>query len=601
VSRYFLYCRKSTQEDDRQVLSLESQVKELTALAERRGLHVHDCLIESRSAKMPGRPVFNAMMQRIERGEAQGIICWKLDRLARNPLDAGRIMWALKKYGLEIATPTQIFRPGDESTFLSYIEFGMAQKYIEDLGRNVKRGLRAKAEKGWYSSHALPGYLNNHHKNLGERDISMDPERFDLVRKMWDMLLSGSYSPRQIMAIANGQWGFRKRNGLPLTVTGIYRIFSHAFYCGLFEYPKGSGSWYRGKHQPMITQEEYDCAQVLLGRNGRPRPVRHSFSYTGLIRCGECSAMITAEEKHQLICPRCRLKFAYRNREACPGCRTLIEEMRHPIILRYTYYHCTKRKAQRCHQPVIRLEDLQAQIEGRLAQLDLSERSFRWAMGHLEEFRSQKEGERARIAAAQKKTYENSVKRIQNLIVLKTSAENADGSLLSDEEYAEQRSALMKEKAKLQGTIDKDPLSRAIEQVTSTLLFVRCLRDRVQQGRPHRTRTILASVGSNLTLNDKRLDVTMKFPFRLVEEALADTGANSTPFEPTNWPANEGETVALATASPVQLSERYDVRTYKRILRHLVKRLIDFFLTHPDYYVPTLKESEEEEPSEQAA
>lgn len=595
MSRYFLYCRKSTDDDDRQVLSIESQTKELTALGERLGLHVRDCLIESRSAKMPGRPVFNRMMQRIERGEAEGIICWKLDRLARNPIDAGRVMWAIKQHGLEIATPTQTFRPGDESTFLSYIEFGMAQKYIEDLGRNVKRGLRTKAEKGWYPSRASPGYLNNRHKNQGERDISPDPERFDLVRKMWDVLLSGSHSPPRIRMIANSQWGFRKRNGKPLTVSGIYRIFSDPFYCGLFEYPRGSGNWYRGKHPPMITQEEYDRAQVLLGRKGRPRPVKHSFAYTGLIRCGGCGGMITAEEKHQLICSCCRLKFAYRNREACPRCGTLIEEMSNPTILAYTYYHCTKRSAQRCRQPVIRLEHLEAQIQGRLAPLNLSERSFSWAMEHVEEIRSQKEGERARIAAAQKKAYENCLKRIQNLIELKTSAENADGVLLSAEEYAEQRATLMKEKAHLQTTIERDPLAHAIAQVTSTLIFVRRLRDRVEQGSPHRKRALLASVGSNLTLNNKQLDVTPHIPFRLVETSLADARANSTRFEPEKFVASEGEPAALATVIPIGCSQQHDVRTYKTSMRDLVRKLIDFFLEHSDYSVSMLKESEEDE------
>src|SRR3989304_842315 len=98
----------------------------------------------------------------------------------------------------------------------------------------------------------------------------------------------------------------------------IYRVFTDPFYYGYFQYPEGSGIWHKGKHKPMVEKEEFDRVQMILGRKGSPRPRTHEFAYTGAIRCGECQAMVTAEEKWQIICSNCRIKFASLNKEACP-------------------------------------------------------------------------------------------------------------------------------------------------------------------------------------------------------------------------------------------------------------------------------------------
>src|SRR5512137_2832187 len=158
MQKYFIYCRKSTEAEDRQVLSIESQIRELQDLATKLNLEVGEVLTEAKTAKEPGRPVFNRMMQRLRRGEAAGIICWKLDRLARNPVDGGSIIWAIKQNGIKVMTPAQSYAREDDNIILMYIEFGMAQKYVDDLSKNVKRGLKTKIENGWYPGVAPVGY-----------------------------------------------------------------------------------------------------------------------------------------------------------------------------------------------------------------------------------------------------------------------------------------------------------------------------------------------------------------------------------------------------------------------------------------------------------
>ena len=75
-NKFFLYARKSTDIEDKQVLSIEAQIAELRAFAKQNNLNIVDVFIEKQSAKIPGRPIFGEMMKRIEKGEADGILAW---------------------------------------------------------------------------------------------------------------------------------------------------------------------------------------------------------------------------------------------------------------------------------------------------------------------------------------------------------------------------------------------------------------------------------------------------------------------------------------------------------------------------------------------
>jgi site-specific DNA recombinase len=114
--KYFGYCRKSSEDDGRQVLSLPAQKKELQTIAESNHLKVLHVYVEAKSAKSEGREMFNQMIARIKKGEARGIICWKLDRLARNMIDGGQIMDLLQRGVIEeIRTYEKPYLPTDYS------------------------------------------------------------------------------------------------------------------------------------------------------------------------------------------------------------------------------------------------------------------------------------------------------------------------------------------------------------------------------------------------------------------------------------------------------------------------------------------------------
>jgi len=568
---YFIYCRKSSEAEDRQVLSIESQTRELEQLAAKLNLPIAEILTESKSAKDPGRPIFNAMMQRLYRGEAAGIICWKLDRLARNPVDGGSIIWAIKQHGIRVMTPAQSYAREDDNIILMYIEFGMAQKYVDDLSKNVKRGLKTKIENGWYPGIAPLGYLNHTDKMTGANTLVKDPERFPLVRHMWDMMLTGLYTPPQILEIANNKWGFRtrptrKQGGNPPHRSAIYKIFNKPFYYGWFEYPKGSSQWYQGKHEPMITEAEYDRVQALLGRNGNPRAQAHEFAFTGLIRCGDCGRAVTAEEKHQVICSHCKLKFARRKRDACPRCETPTKKMANPKFLHYTYYHCSKSRRPVCPQRCVSGRELERQISDGLARICISEQFKEWAVKYLHELHEQEAASQIEIIQSQQTAYEECVQEIDNLVKLKTSLGNADGSRLSDEEYGRRRVELLKMKEKLEGLLNDagHQVEQRLKLSEQTFEFACLVQERFAKGDIKTKNEILTTMASNLTLKDKKLLFEARKPFFILGNMLSYEQPLIVPIEPEKTKAAQGQKVPSLLLRPFVRGERDDVRTYLR-------------------------------------
>lgn len=546
MNNYITYARKSSETEDRQVASIPDQLKEVDLLKKRLNIAPHLILSESKTAKIPGRKEFNRLVELIEAGGIKGVLCWNLSRLARNGKDGGVIIWAVNELDLEIITPSKTFTK--EDIFLMYIEFGMANQFVNDLSKNVKRGLKSKAEKGWLPSGAKPGYTNDKFAEKGNKTTPIDPERFPLIRKTWDLVLTGTYGPLQALRTLNEEWGYRtpkhKRiGGKPMTRSYIYKMLTDPFYYGEFEYPVGSGIWHKGKHQPMITREEFDRVQIFLGNKGRPRPKTHAFTYPGLLRCGECSAMITAEEKYQIICSHCKYKFSSLNKATCPHCQTLITAMDNPTRLHYIYYHCTKRKKKTCSQKAIRVEVLEQQFDTLLEKIQISEGFKNWAVKHLNEVADIETEDRNSIIQSQQKAYDDCVKRIDNLVKLKISSQNSNNELLSDDEFRNQKESLLVEKSKLMKKLqDTDGrIDKWVELTEKTFNFACYARRWFTDGDIETKKQILLGIGSNLTLKDGIVGVDLEKPLQFIEIARNEVMEISPMFEPTEKPDNSGQ------------------------------------------------------------
>ena len=149
--KYYIYIRKSTDEEDRQVLSLESQLNELKEFAEREHIEIVETFIEKKTAKVPGREVFNNLLDKIEAGLPHqfGILAWHTDRLSRNSVDGGRLIYLLDTGKLaDLKFPTSVFDNSPSGKFFLSIALSNAKYYIDNLSENVRRGNRAKLRRG---------------------------------------------------------------------------------------------------------------------------------------------------------------------------------------------------------------------------------------------------------------------------------------------------------------------------------------------------------------------------------------------------------------------------------------------------------------------
>jgi len=350
-TKYCLYARKSTESEERQVLSIDSQIKEMLQLAEREGLEIVCMKRESHSAKETGqRPVFNEIVEEIRQKKYNGILTWAPDRISRNAGDLGKIVDLMDAGFLEeIRTFGQKFGNNPNEKFLLMILGSQAKLENDNRGVNVKRGLRTRVEMGLWPGVAPLGYLNQKHMDK-KCQVIVDPLRAPIVKKMFEKVAYEKMSGRKIYNWLRFEANFYTRGNKPLTLGGIYRILDNQFYHGIFEHPKKSGNWYTGKHEPLITQELFEKAQTQLKRDNIQRENKE-FAFTKLFTCGYCQSGISAEEKWK--------------------------QLKDGTHAKYIYYSCARSRDRNCKNQYIREEDLIKELLKILDKVNINELGMR--------------------------------------------------------------------------------------------------------------------------------------------------------------------------------------------------------------------------------
>jgi len=347
--KYFLYARKSTEDDDKQIMSIEAQLFELREFARKENLEILAEFQESKSAKTPGRTVFGEMMAKIEEIGNVGILSWHPDRLARNSIDGGRVIYAVDQENIvSLRFPTFWFEPTPQGLFMLQVAFGQSKYYSDNLTQNVKRGIRQKLRRGEWLTKAPFGYINNQRT----RNIEPHPTKAKIVERAFQEYAKkthGLVSLSQFLA----DLGIVTRNNTPLSKCAIKHMLSNRAYLGFVRH---HGEYFDGTFEPIISPKLFEAVQKALKKRECPRKVKngHDFPFVGLFRCGECGGMFTAQ-------------YAHGNGGT------------------YRYYRCTKKKGQ-CSQSYLQEDVLVSQLKERLQSISLCDRYADHMLGVINEW-----------------------------------------------------------------------------------------------------------------------------------------------------------------------------------------------------------------------
>lgn len=492
--KYIVYARKSTESEDRQVTSIEEQLKILRDLSKQKGLKIQTTFSEARSAKKPGRIEFNKMIDLVtKKKDIRGIICWKLNRLSRNPKDEGQIRQLLSDGTIEeIFTPDKIFVEAD-SDFVMAIEGAQSQRFISDLRKDSVRGTNSKLEKGWAPILAPMGYINNVYERQGEKTISPHPQYFELTRKLFELALTGNYSVPRLTQEAK-KLGIKNSRGQYPSKTQIIKYLHNPFYTGRFVY---GGHLYSGKHKAMLSDDEFELLQAVLLQRAKPQKIHQDSPFSKMITCGECGRAITYENKIK--------------RSGWTG----------------AYYRCTKWNQTKkvCKQPCLRKDAFESQVTEFLGTLKVSDRLIEWTMKKLNAINDKETMLRKVQRNNAIKNYEDSQKRMDNLIKLKLSPNNINDELLNDVEFADQKRKINLETQTFKNIVDnlEDQVDEWIDASQKSLEFAKVAQNKWITGTAEDKRTILNAVGSKIILKDKILTISAREPFLLIQNAVKNT------------------------------------------------------------------------------
>ena len=539
--RYFAYVRKSTEGEERQALSIESQKDKVWEVFP--DLEIVDILEEKHSAFKPyNRPVFDEMIKRIRKGEATGIIAWHPDRLSRNEIDASTITYLVRTGVIhDLKFGSYNFDNSPEGIMMLQLALSQSQYFSSKLGKDVKRGLEKKVSLGWLPGVAPEGYLNDMRLEKGQRTIITDKKRAVLLRRAFDMFLTGAYSAQEVFNKLNNEWGYRTRKkkkmgGKPLSRSLWYKILNNPFYAGVIVY---NGKESKGRQKPIITIDEFNRIQELLGGKGcMKKPGKRDFTFTGLFRCGVCGCLITAEHKTKYIKSQNKVKG-------------------------YDYYHCThKKKEIDCRQGSVLEEDIKHEILLKLKGIEIHPKFLEWGLEYLDSVKETENEKKKIIDTNQKFQTAELESQLSELTMMRAK------KLIDDEGFIKESDKLKKQIKDLKKGEEKNDLEADIKFAKEKLSFCVFAFKRFIEGGKDAQKEILAQLGSNREIINKNVVITLNPWLIPIHENAEQFNAEMKRLEPALTLTNTTQKEALASLRSRWLGD-LDSNQDKRLQRPL--------------------------------
>ncbi len=558
--KYVIYCRKSSEDEDRQIQSLDTQLRELKEHAERNKLNIIETVCESKSAFKVGRGGFDNMMNLIKSGKADAVLVIRANRISRNPIDAGYVISLMdEKKLLYIRTPNSTcYTCSSTDKMMIAFELMISKKDSDDKSDMVKEGQKTKALKGLTHGIAPLGFINDKSGEKGNKKWLVDELRLKSIKTLFDMFLTGTYSAGKLYKYAVNELKLntvkrKKVGGALIAPSRIYEILEDPIYAGFFF--QGGKRYELDKNLPrLINEEQHNKVRMILSSKFIPRFQTHKTVYSGFIKSEEGDYM-GPDIKCQLICD-CKNKFAYRSKTHCPKCGKEIAELENPKYLSYVHYYDVKKKKvhkkyKSINEKIITSELVRFVDEN----LTFSQAFADWSKKYIAELNNREINDS--VFKKQKETYdkgefESKKARLREML---------RDEQTTNEEYNTDLDALNKiYKITIDNNGGVDWFSKMNEIVDLTL----SAKEILENGTVQAKRNILSRLGSNIVWNEKNLSIYNDKSINRLVEDIKGIKIKNPMFEPKNYVANEGlkeKTEPLNSVYSMMLQWLDEVRT----------------------------------------
>lgn len=541
------YYRKSSESEDKQVLSIQSQADETERIAEYYKLSPFiEVFKESKSAKKEYmRPQFTNMIKMIEGGEIDSIVCWKLDRLARNMTEGGRIIDLISSGVIKaIITHDKVYYPWD-NVLLMAVEFGQGKQFVKDLSTNVKRGQDKKARMGIPHGVASLGFINDKTEEKGNRKWLVDELKLKTIKTLLDMFLTGTYSAGKLHRYAVNELKLttvkRKKSGGNLIVLSrIYEILKDPIYAGFFF--QGGNRYELDIGLPrLINEEQHNRIKIILAKKNIPKGQHNDATFAGFLQSDK-GEFVGQDVKYQLICD-CKHKFSYLNKTHCPNCNKEIAQLENPKYLIFTYYYNVKKKKTNQKYKSLTEKIISNELIDFVDKnLTFSEELAEWSKKYINELKDKEINDtifRKQKDELNKTEYENKKTRLRHML---------RDEQITNEEYKIDLEALnCKYSTVGKDNTTTDWYSKMNEIVDLTL----CTKKILEKGSIQAKRNILSKLGSNLVWNEEKLSIYNSIEINKLVEGIKYIKSIIPEFEPKNFLAIQHSNEKTDAFSPV--------------------------------------------------